>query len=382
MLINVLAIGDPHFRISTVRETTLMELRIMELIDNHPSLSAVIVMGDIHHSHSKINMQVQVRATDFLINLSKRLPTYVLVGNHDIAHNECFLPKEHSLYPLKFVPSLNIIDYPVVVELHDRSVDSDDSITDSIVDEKSEKSEKNMKSKSERVTMCPFIPKNRFFEALDLCPEWRESVAVFAHQEVRGVKLGSIESNSTDIWSNDLMRLFSGHVHTYFDWENGTYIGTPFSQNFGETDPKTVSILTYHPPTGEAVRGIWTEVRHNLNIPQHLQDRCTVEDLHDPQSLKVHDLMTILSTAYPTGTKFKLKVQGSAEQLSYIHTIPLIEQLSIKFDFTLEKIAITQFSDIDYVEQSNFGEMFFSYLHHQGQGTEVIDLAKRWSSAS
>lgn len=351
-LVNILAIGDPHFSVSTVRETTLMEIRILELIEANPQLTAIIVLGDIHHTHTKINMMVQVRVTDFLLNLSKKLPTYVLVGNHDIMDNEKFLPKEHSLYPLKFIPSLNIIDYPTIVRIGDIDV-----------------------------TMCPFVPKNRFFEALNICPGWRDTTAIFAHQEVNGSVLGNIESTSTDLWTNDMPEGFLGHIHTRCIKEFFRHIGTPYSQNFAETDMKTVSILTYHPPSnpGEQ-RGIWTESLHSLNIPQHIQDKCTMEDLHDQNPNKVVErLNTILSNTYPSGTKFKLKIHGTEEQLGYAHTLPLVERLAEKFEFTLEKIVVNNFTPVEYVEHSDFNTMYMSYLYNQGQPEEVMELAKKWS---
>lgn len=94
-IITVLCIGDPHFKGDNKHETDLMELQVRELIIKlNPTF--VVVLGDILHTHEKIDLRANKRATSFLRMLrSVSNWLYVLIGNHDRPDNNVFLTDDH-----------------------------------------------------------------------------------------------------------------------------------------------------------------------------------------------------------------------------------------------------------------------------------------------
>ena len=216
-IVTALVIGDPHFKVSNIRETDAMvEAIVRKANDKQPTI--IVVLGDVLDRHEVIHVSPLTRSIKFLRQLSDIAPTYVLIGNHDLKNNRQFLSDEHPFFALKLWGSnMTIVDTTTVVNI-----------------------------KGQTFTFVPYVPPGRFEEALNMCPGWEVSTCIFAHQEFRGVQMGAIISTEGDNWSLTGPYVISGHIHDYQEPQvNIVYTGTPIQHAFGDRHDKTISYFTY-----------------------------------------------------------------------------------------------------------------------------------------
>lgn len=202
---SILAIGDLHFKTAEIHETLELKEFILDYIKNN-SIDIVVLLGDILHDHEKLNSMVLNYASDFINDLKDIVETFVLVGNHDMYNNQVFLQPYHWMNNLKDTLNLTIVDKVV------RRV-----------------------SDSSNLVFCPYVPNGRFEEALDTKSNWKCANVIFAHQEIKGCKMGPFISTDGDEWSSDYPLLISGHIHDYQEFDNVLYPGSARSVGFGHT---------------------------------------------------------------------------------------------------------------------------------------------------
>ena len=202
---NILLIGDPHFKISNAEETTQLHQETIKYVKNN-TLDFVVIMGDILDTHEKVHVQPLCRAVNYITEISKYVKTYVLIGNHDRINNNVFLTEDHPFTGLKKKP--NII------------------IADKVIEE-------------DNFIFVPYVSPGRFMEALKTIDFVPNKQIIFAHQEFRGAKMGAFKSEIGDIWPKDYPNVFSGHIHDFQILQpNLVYTGTPFQHSFGDTSDK------------------------------------------------------------------------------------------------------------------------------------------------
>lgn len=218
--VTALVIGDPHFKVSNVRETDAMvEAIIRTANERQPDI--IIVLGDVLDRHEIIHVSPLTRATKFLGRLMNIAPTYVLIGNHDLKNNRQFLSDEHPFSALKFWgENMIIVDTTTMVTI-----------------------------KGQTFVFVPYVPPGRFEEALNRCPGWDKATCIFGHQEFRGAQMGAIISIEGDVWPLTNPYVVTGHIHDYQEPQvNILYTGTPIQHAFGDRHDKTISYFTYHSP--------------------------------------------------------------------------------------------------------------------------------------
>ncbi len=210
-----LCIGDPHFKISNILETDEMTSKLYEYItSNKPDV--IVVMGDVLDRHEIIHVSPLTRATNFILKLKDMAPTYVLIGNHDLKNNKQYLSDEHPFVGLKHYENLTIVDTTIRHMINNLPY-----------------------------VFVPYVPPGRFNEALDNV-EWSDATAIFAHQEMKGAKMGAIISENGDDWFDENPYLISGHIHDYQEVkQNILYVGTPFQHAFGDKHDKTISLFEF-----------------------------------------------------------------------------------------------------------------------------------------
>ena len=202
---NILLIGDPHFKISNAEETSQLHQETIRYVKNN-TLDFVVIMGDVLDTHEKIHVQPLCRAVDYITELSKCVKTYVLIGNHDRINNSVFLTEDHPFTGLKKKPNIIIVD---------KVVENDGFV------------------------FVPYVSPGRFLEALKTIDFEPKKQIIFAHQEFRGAKMGAFNSEIGDIWPTDYPCVFSGHIHDFQILQpNLMYTGTPFQHNFGDSSDK------------------------------------------------------------------------------------------------------------------------------------------------
>ena len=97
----ILAIGDPHFKTTNIKESTEMVNAIYNLLEKEQdNLDFIIVMGDILDRHETIHVNPLTLAVKFLLTLATKKKTYVLIGNHDRPNNSDFLSDYHPFVGL------------------------------------------------------------------------------------------------------------------------------------------------------------------------------------------------------------------------------------------------------------------------------------------
>lgn len=227
--VTALVIGDPHFKVSNVRETNAMVEAIVRVAqEKRPDI--IVVLGDVLHQHESIHVSPLTRAIEFLARLMIIAPTYTLIGNHDLKNNRQFLSTEHPFLSLKHWGSnMTIVDITTIVNI-----------------------------KGQVFTFVPYVPPGRFQEALDTSngtesssvPLWESSTCIFAHQEFRGAQMGAIISTEGDEWPRTHPYVVTGHIHDYQEPQsNILYTGTPIQHAFGDRHDKSISYFTFISPT-------------------------------------------------------------------------------------------------------------------------------------
>jgi DNA repair exonuclease SbcCD nuclease subunit len=210
----ILAIGDPHFKTSN----TAQSMQLVHDVDGflarfHPEW--LVILGDILHDHSKADLRPLRHATDWLKGVSKKIRTFVLIGNHDRLNNSDFLSDYHPFPGLEGWPNLEIICKTKLID---------------------------------GILFVPYVKDGRFQEAIETILPYGEvpnKVEMgFAHQEIQGAPLGFKTSMISEAWPANYPLIVSGHIHTACTvGKNWVYSGSAFSHDTGELDKKSVVFL-------------------------------------------------------------------------------------------------------------------------------------------
>ena len=232
---NILIIGDPHFKVSNVKDTDLMCTAILDQTRQRaPDL--IVVLGDTLDRHETIHVTPLCRSVSFLSKLMDLAPVYLLIGNHDLKNNRQFLSQEHPFTALKFWgPRMTVVDTVVSTSINNLTF-----------------------------IFVPYTPPGRFQEALATLgsDHWKQATCIFAHQEFKGAQMGPIISAEGDLWPLEYPLVISGHIHDYQRLQpNIWYIGTSIQQTFGDQDRKTISWVHFDSTGIE-------EERIDLGIPR------------------------------------------------------------------------------------------------------------------
>ena len=224
MDVHVLVIGDTHFKHNRLREgAEFVEACVSQARTLAPDF--IVCLGDTLDTHNIVHVQPHKLAFEFLKQLSRIAPTYLLMGNHDLINHKQFLTDNHIFNPYKYWPNLTIVDTPITVAF------------------------KNL-----QFAMCPYVPNGMFIKALDTLLEsgssfhWEVDVdCIFAHQEFHGCKMSAVVSADGDRWSLTYPPVISGHIHEAQDLpeDNVYYPGSVLQHSYGEKKPKHLWLVTF-----------------------------------------------------------------------------------------------------------------------------------------
>ena len=308
----LLLIGDPHFKLNNVDKTNTLLQDVLKYVDDW-GVHVVICLGDILDRHENAHVHVHQRATKFLISLANKVPTILLIGNHDRPNNSVFLTDEHFFTGLQHYPNLDIVDLGLL----------------KIV---------NLAEHKYNLLCMPYVPPGTFRKALTHVgmDDLSNVDAVFAHQEIQGCVMGSISSSVGDVWTATDPAMYSGHIHERQalpkkGQANVHLIGTPFQHNRAESPEKGIARLILAPERGS----------HKLEyFPLHI----------DPMMIKELTPAEVYTYVAPEGVDLHIVVKGKAEELKMIEKIPQMKILKklakvstkeIKEDATMIKDART-----------------------------------------
>ncbi len=362
--ITCLTIGDPHFKVNNVRMSEEMTKRVIKVAQERKP-DFITVLGDILHRHETIHVEPLVRATNFLLELEKIAPTYVLIGNHDRPNNSDFLSHWHPFAAVSQWENTKIVDKVLVdtikgctfiwvpyvpngrfIEALDTLYPKDETLNESEVKLKSV-SEESAESEAELV-----IEKET--------PKWMNVTTIFAHQEFKGAKMGAIVSKGGDVWPIDYPFIVTGHIHDYQRPQpNILYTGTPMQHGFGDQTDKTISLLTFNTQnTGMDVTDFGymkvAEERISLGIPKKKTVYLKPEE--------------VIMYTPPENVELRIVIRGSAEELKSIMKTKQVEIWTEKGIKVVYKAVSTNTETTDIEPAMNYlDRLFMAVAKDQGQ---------------
>lgn len=191
---NYLIIGDPHFTNKNLDKAKALFDEIEQL-----NFETNIWLGDMFDTKEIIRGKSLNFVFDRLKNSNSK--HIILVGNHDWFNREC---REHALEVLKQLPNVTIVDQSTTIDgmyfmpyMHDLD----------------EFKKKLKYAKGEPV--------------------------LFMHNEIKGFDYGNghiADCNLTSRSFSKFKRVIAGHFHKHQEKGNIMYLGSPFSQSFGESN--------------------------------------------------------------------------------------------------------------------------------------------------
>lgn len=207
----ILFIGDVHIKQDNGEEIDILLMEIEKIVRIH-KYDYIVLGGDVMHYHERLFTQSLNKSLDFIKKLSVLVHVYILVGNHDYINNSQFLTENHWMNAMKEWKNITIVD--------------------------------KVKSLGNKVLLCPYVPPGRFIEALSTFTNISQLSTIsliFAHQEFKGCKMGSIESVDGDEWKDEYPYVISGHIHDNQRVANNIYYpGTPLQHSFGDSNTRVV----------------------------------------------------------------------------------------------------------------------------------------------
>lgn len=185
-------IGDPHAKPDNLDKINTLFDMVEDL--GNPT----IWLGDLLDTKELVRGKC---LNTYLKRFSdSKLQHYVLVGNHDWFNLEC---QEHSLEAFKVLKNVKVVDTLECIEGQ------------------------------------WFAPYTQDIQALK---EWTKCVGnrtLFCHADIKGFDYGNglLSEEGAELADfKHTKRVISGHYHKYQEVGNITYLGTPFSHSFGESN--------------------------------------------------------------------------------------------------------------------------------------------------
>ena len=294
MNLKILAIGDLHIKFDNLKNIDLLTKNLIKIINLH-KIENIVILGDILHHHEKLFTLELNKAIKLIKNLKELCFVYILVGNHDLINNQQFLTTNHWLNCLKEWENIKIIDRPFKVQINKINI-----------------------------VLVPYVYNGRLIEALNIIPNWKNVDLIFAHQEIKGAKMGSIISIDGDEWLKEYPLLISGHLHgKQFIKPNIYYTGSSLQNAFGESQKKTISIINIQDKNNINFDEI------SLNLPIKKIIYCDIKNL---KNLKIDS---------KTNDSIKLTLKGSFIEFKSFKKTKKFENLiksGIKINFKHKKI--------------------------------------------
>lgn len=251
---NAILTTDIHLKQSNLEITSklfnLLENKIKEL-----GAENLIITGDINDSKSIIRSESFIQFQEFLQKVDVNI--FLLVGNHDM-HNTRRPELGHSLELFKVLDKVKVIDKPTLI--------------------------------TPDIKFVPYI-----HDPMELKKEiTKDSVKyLFCHNGILGATMNDVGTkDETSISSenfNSIMQVFCGHYHNFHQLgENITYLGSPFSHSFAESNTeKYIAFIDFEK---DGVEYIPTNLRKHITI----QLDSTVENNLDSLKFSEDDIVRIV----------------------------------------------------------------------------------------
>lgn len=212
----VIVWGDWHLDSSSPEAIEILMKNSIELIQEHKP-DFIVLLGDLLNFHNRIYTLMMNTAYKIIKKMSKLVPVYITVGNHDMISNQQFLTSNHWMVGMKEWHNVTIVDTVIEHTVNDQTF-----------------------------VMMPYVDVQRMEEALNTIgsDKWKNADCIFAHQEIYGAKMGHIVSTQGDKWLDEYPTLISGHLHNeQMPQKNVYYPGSTLQSGFGDNANKSICML-------------------------------------------------------------------------------------------------------------------------------------------
>jgi DNA repair exonuclease SbcCD nuclease subunit len=318
-------VGDPHFKTQNIKEIEIfIEKLIVKLEEIKPDI--IVVLGDLLHEHERIHISPLNKVYDFIDKLRKITKTYIIVGNHDMISNQVFLEDKHWMNALKEWDNIVIVD---------------DVLSNTI--------------NGNKFLFVPYVYPGRFIEAIKTKISEKnieEYDCIFAHQEFKGCKMGSIISEDGDEWVENYPNVISGHIHcNQRPQKNIYYPGSALQHAFGESTRNVVSLVIFGKELNKNdmryTNGYYLE-EFDLKLPRKRILYCNLEDLENDKIIKElndnkeDDIKITVSGSYDMfkifrkSVKYKKILKDGRKLVFKAKKIDLLEQEKLHNDISQE----------------------------------------------
>jgi hypothetical protein len=243
-----------------------------------------ICTGDVFHTKNIIYGTMMDMFQDFLIELGKICPIWVIPGNHDY----CVEYEVHALAAFKLLPNVTIVDDAA-------------KITD-------------------KVGIVAYARQEERFQAL--LKKLGPVEYLFGHFDINGFNLGS-GWEERESWSDPskfqgVKKVFSGHYHLHQSKQLGdiefVYCGTSYTTAFDESDQEKYIALV------DLETGEWNRIQTGLTLHKTLRINAG-----DP-------FPEIPETSFAEGVEYRVVVKGTQQQIGLLDK-PKNYQARISYDF-------------------------------------------------
>lgn len=223
-------ISDIHFNLNNL-ELASKALH-MALHESHKRQIPTVIAGDLHDTKAIIRAEVANRL--LLLLKQATMPVYILVGNHDLVNEK---GKEHGLNYLedKHIYIIDRSTHGFGIPVH-------------------------------------FISYQSSPEEFLRCAKNVKSGPIICHQGFSGAFMGDYvqDKSSIDPSVVSAHRVISGHYHKHQTVGTVTYIGSPYTQSFGEAnDPAKGFLVLYSDGSYERVL---TNLRKHVVVELKVKD--------------------------------------------------------------------------------------------------------------
>ena len=205
----IMVIGDPHLKTSNIKSVEVFFGWILDIVRIQKP-DSIVYLGDMFHTHNIVRSEIMTLVTKHIKELTKSVPCYILLGNHDLAHPKT--PDIHAWIPfMQGYDNLYIIDKLIFVDGN---------------------------------CYLPYIDSQDEFQ-IELDKAMSSSDLIFCHQTFRDANFGFITTKEGAIVPTDYKGLIvAGHIHKTQKLGPVWYPGTPFAQEASDNgEIKGINLL-------------------------------------------------------------------------------------------------------------------------------------------
>lgn len=209
-----LYVGDPHCTVDELKDCDNLMFGVSQIASDE-QVDQICILGDLHHNHSIVRLEVFSfwnKVFKNLVALHPNTKIVVIVGNHDMAGNQAVSASTCNAVQMYGDVGIDVVDSPTVID---------------------------------NVLHLPYYREPSEF--IEVCKTYDSYKNLVCHQSFNGSKYenGSFIPDGVDPDVIPQTSVISGHIHTKQDYGKVRYIGSPRWRIATDANvDKVVSVVT------------------------------------------------------------------------------------------------------------------------------------------